>query len=222
MFLSQAEENYIKAIYKLTLNSENGTSTNDIAGEVNTKASSVTDMLKKLKKKEIINYKPYNPISLTELGTEKAITVIRKQRLWEVFLHDKLGFKWDEINEVAEELEHIQNSKLINNLDDFLNNPSHDPHGNPIPDRFGRVKHLDEVTVADLDVGQFGMIIGLKDTTSKFLQYLDKTGLTLGKTVKINQITDYDQSMEITLNMTETKNVSYQAAQNLYIKKLTR
>ncbi len=222
MLLSQAEENYIKAIYKLTINNDKGTTTNDIAREVNTKASSVTDMLKKLKKKDVISYKPYNPISLTELGTERAIQIVRKQRLWEVFLYDKLGFKWDQVSELASELEHVQNNTLIDKLDTFLNSPTHTPHGNPIPDRYGRINNHEEVTVADLEVGQFGMIIGLKDTSSKFLQYLDKTGLNLGKTVKINQITDYDQSMEITLNMTETKNVTYQAAQNLYIKKLTR
>lgn len=222
MGLSYAEENYLKAVYQLTRYKEDGATTNDIAQEVHTKASSVTDMLKKLKKKDLVKYEPYKPVNLTDEGKSTAIHVIRKHRLWEVFLVEKLDFKWDEVHEIAEELEHIQSPKLIERLERFLNFPTHDPHGDPIPDREGNIQHHKDVTIADLDVGQYGMIIGLKDTSPQFLQYLDQSGLTLGKTVRINEVTDYDQSMEITLNVNEKRNVSYQVAKNLYIKKLTR
>jgi DtxR family Mn-dependent transcriptional regulator len=222
MMLSYAEENYLKAIYRLTRFTPDGATTNDVAGEVNTKASSVTDMLKKLKKKAMVNYSPYKPVTLTDEGRETAIRVIRKHRLWEVFLVDKLDFKWDEVHEIAEELEHIQSAKLINRLDQFLGYPTHDPHGDPIPDSEGNIQHHKDITIADLQVGQFGMIIGLKDTSPAFLRYLDESGLTLGKTVKINEVNDYDQMMHITLNLNDERNVSHRVAKNLYIKKLTR
>ncbi|KAB1065734.1 metal-dependent transcriptional regulator [Salibacter halophilus] len=222
MKLSYAEENYLKAIYRLSRQSENGTSTNEISHYVETKASSVTDMLKRLAKKEMVNYKPYQPITITEKGRLMAIKTIRKHRLWEVFLVEKLNFKWDEVHEIAEELEHIHSDKLINRLDDFLNNPTHDPHGDPIPDADGNIEHHKDITIADLTEGQIGMIIGLKDTSSEFLQFLDNSQLTLGKSIKVEEITGYDGSVTITINMTTRKTISHQVAKNLYIKKLTR
>jgi DtxR family transcriptional regulator, Mn-dependent transcriptional regulator len=221
MELSFTEENYIKGIYQLARIGNNGASTNAIAEYMNTKASSVTDMLKKLAKKDLIEYEPYKPVLLSDLGKKTAARIIRKHRLWEVFLVDKLGFGWDEVHEIAEELEHIHSEKLINRLEQFLGNPTHDPHGDPIPDSDGNIQHHKDITISDLEIGQYGMIIGLKDTSPSFLQYLDSNGLTLGKTVKINEITEYDQSMSITINMTTMLVISYRVAQNLYIKKLT-
>ncbi len=218
---SYTEENYLKAIYSLTKRGGNGASTNEISAEMNTKASSVTDMLKKLSKKEMIAYTPYQPVTLTDKGKQWAIKTIRKHRLWEVFLAEKLKFKWDEVHEIAEELEHIQSDKLINKLEEFLDFPSHDPHGDPIPDRDGNVALHKEVTIADLMANQFGMIIGLKDTSSEFLQFLEKSGLTLGKTIGIKEVTGYDQSMLITINMASEMTISNRVAQNLYIKKLS-
>jgi DtxR family Mn-dependent transcriptional regulator len=221
MELSFTEENYIKGIYQLARIGNNGASTNAIAEYMNTKASSVTDMLKKLAKKDLIEYEPYKPVLLSDLGKKTAARIIRKHRLWEVFLVDKLGFGWDEVHEIAEELEHIHSEKLINRLEQFLGNPTHDPHGDPIPDSDGNIQHHKDITISDLEIGQYGMIIGLKDTSPSFLQYLDSNGLTLGKTVKVNEITEYDQSMNITINMTTILVISYRVAQNLYIKKLT-
>ncbi len=221
MELSFTEENYIKGIYQLARIGNNGASTNAIAEYMNTKASSVTDMLKKLAKKDLIEYEPYKPVLLSDLGKKTAARIIRKHRLWEVFLVDKLGFGWDEVHEIAEELEHIHSEKLINRLEQFLGNPTHDPHGDPIPDSDGNIQHHKDITISDLEIGQYGMIIGLKDTSPSFLQYLDSNGLTLGKTVKVNEITEYDQSMSITINMTTILVISYRVAQNLYIKKLT-
>lgn len=222
MRLSYAEENYLKGIYQLTKRGDDGASTNDIAAQMETKASSVTDMLKKLSKKDLLNYKPYKGVKLTEAGRQAAIFTIRKHRLWETFLVEKMGFKWDEVHDIAEELEHIQSEKLINRLDQFLGFPSKDPHGDPIPDREGNVTLHDDFTLADLQEGQYCMIIGLKDTSAEFLQFLDQTGLTLGKTIGVKMIEIYDGSRTISINMTDEKVISHQVADNLYIKKLSR
>lgn len=219
--LSFTEENYLKGIYSLTRESESGASTNDIAHHMNTKASSVTDMLKKLSKKELINYIPYQGVTLTENGRLTAVKVLRKHRLWEVFLVDKLGFKWDEVHEIAEELEHIQSDKLIEKLDMFLGHPTQDPHGDPIPDKNGNVVDMRDTTISDLQKNQFGMIIGLKDTSADFLKFLESSGLTLGKTIGIKEIISYDGSMTISINMTQERIISHQIAKNLYVKKLS-
>ncbi len=220
--LSFTEENYLKAIYSLTKRGDKGASTNDIADKMHTRASSVTDMLKKLSKKGLIEYKPYNPDELSEDGRDWAVKTIRKHRLWEVFLVEKLNFKWDEVHELAEELEHIQSDQLIDRLEEFLGHPTHDPHGDPIPDKDGHVDLHKDFTIADLMENQYGMIIGLKDTSADFLKFLENANLTLGKTVRVKNVTGYDQSMLISINMTEEKTISHQVAKNLYIKKLSR
>lgn len=222
MHLSYTEENYLKAIYLLGLEKADGVSTNDIAEEMQTKASSVTDMIKKLYKKGMLDYKAYQPVHITDNGKSTAIKVIRKHRLWETFLVDKLGFEWHEVHEIAEELEHIKSEKLITKLDNFLGHPTHDPHGDPIPDREGNIEHHTDFTVADLRENQFGMIIGLKDTSPDFLKFLDETGLTLGRSVRIIKFNEYDQSMDIVIDMKKQLSISHRVAKNLYIKKLTR
>lgn len=220
--LSFTEENYVKGIYALTRNHDKGASTNEIAHFMKTKASSVTDMVKKLSKKKLINYVPYQGVTLTEEGRLTAVKVLRKHRLWEVFLVDKLGFKWDEVHEIAEELEHIQSDKLIEKLDMFLGYPKQDPHGDPIPDKDGNMLDLRDTTIADLTKNQFGMIIGLKDTSPEFLKFLESAGLTLGKTIGIKDVVDYDNSMVISVNMTHERTISHMIAKNLYVKKLSR
>ena len=139
-----SEENYLKTIYHLTTASDAEVSTNAIAEKMETKASSVTDMLKKLAEKGLINYKKYQGVSLTQDGKLAAKMSVRKHRLWEVFLVEKLGFSWDEVHDIAEQLEHIKSEKLINKLDDFLDNPTEDPHGDPIPDREGRIIKIEK------------------------------------------------------------------------------
>jgi DtxR family Mn-dependent transcriptional regulator len=220
--LTYTEENYLKSIYSLTKRGDKGASTNDIADKMQTKASSVTDMLKKLGRKGLINYTPYKPVYLSDKGRDWAIMTIRKHRLWEVFLVEKLNFKWDEVHEIAEELEHVNSTKLIDKLDDFLGNPSHDQHGDPIPDKSGNIALHKDFTIADLMENQYGMVIGLKDTSSEFLQFLESTELTLGKTVRVKEVVGYDQSMVVSVNMTREVTISHRVAKNLYIKKLSK
>src|SRR5579862_1548778 len=173
-----AEENYLKSIYHLLQNSES-VSTNQLAAFINTKASSVTDMLKKLADKGLINYTPYQGVTLTAAGEKIAVNIIRKHRLWEYFLVEKLNFKWDEVHDVAEELEHISSKELVDRLDDFMGNPKYDPHGDPIPDSNGLFKSHELKPVSALLINENGIISGVRDHSTAFLQYLEKMQLTI-------------------------------------------
>ena len=216
---SFTEENYLKAIFKLS--KTNGeASTNAVAEELDTKASSVTDMLKKLAEKKLVNYAPYKGVKLTESGQKIAISVIRKHRLWEVFLVDKLDFKWDEVHDIAEQLEHIQSMELVERLDQFLEHPKYDPHGDPIPDKDGNINRHKEQTLADLTPKEKGVIVGVKEHSKSYLNYLDQLGLVLGAEVEIQDIIDFDHSMSIVINQNTKTIISNQASKNLYIKKL--
>ncbi len=213
---SQSEENYIKAIYHLALKEPNGVSTNSIAGRLDTKASSVTDMVKKLSEKNLVIYKKYQGVVLTELGKTIAINVIRKQRLWEVFLVQKLNFSWDEVHEVAEHLEHIKSQKLIDELDAFLGYPKIDPHGDPIPDKDGRMQDIDKVLVSNCEQEQKGECIAVNDTSPEFLQFLDKQGIELGKQIKIISKEPFDNSFIIEIESKQIP-ISNKIASNLFI-----
>lgn len=211
-----AEENYLKCIYHLSMNAGN-VSTNQIAGSLNTKASSVTDMLKKLADKALINYTRYQGVSLTPPGEKIAVNVIRKHRLWEYFLVEKLKFKWDEVHDMAEEMEHISSAELINRLDEFMNFPQHDPHGEPIPDCNGRFKSPELKPVSTLTVNEKGVISGVRDHTSAFLQYLEKQKLTIGKKIIVTGIIEFDQSVILQIDNKKEIQISYEVANNLLI-----
>ena len=210
-----AEENYLKSIYHLSLNSEN-VSTNQIAALINTRAASVTDMLKKLADKELINYTRYQGVSLTTAGEKIAVHIIRKHRLWEYFLVEKLDFKWDEVHEMAEEMEHISSMELIDRLDKFMDYPRFDPHGDPIPDSNGNFKKHELKPVSTIGVDDEGVISGVRDHSSAFLQYLEKQQLTIGKKIRVTEIIDYDHSMILVVEHTQT-HISREVANNLLI-----
>lgn len=214
-----SEENYLKAIYHLTTSSEAEVSTNAIAEMMETKASSVTDMLKKLSEKDLINYKKYQGVSLTENGKLAAKMIVRKHRLWEVFLVDKLDFSWDEVHDIAEQLEHIKSEQLINKLDDFLGNPTEDPHGDPIPDAQGRIIKVEKQLLSELNEKQIGICVGVKDTSSEFLQYLDKQGIALGSKIECLLKESFDLSLKIKVNEKELT-ISNKIASNLFVKLL--
>lgn len=217
--ISHAEENYLKAIFKLSGRHNNAVSTNSIAEELLTKASSVTDMMKKLSEKKLIHYKKYQGVTLTRKGKAIATMVVRKHRIWEVFLVDKLNFKWDEIHELAEQLEHIQSDKLIDKLEQFLGYPKYDPHGDPIPDKDGNIDHHKDETLSDLVLGDEAIIVGVKEHSADFLQYLDGVKLILGTKVVVKKRYDYDYSLIIDRGGEELM-VSDQVSQKLFVKKL--
>ncbi|HTG65195.1 MAG TPA: metal-dependent transcriptional regulator [Flavobacterium sp.] len=212
-----SEENYLKAIYHLTVVSTSGVSTNAIAEVMETKASSVTDMLKKLSEKDLVNYKKYQGVTLTDKGKLEAKMIVRKHRLWEVFLVEKLGFSWDEVHDIAEQLEHIKSEKLINKLDDFLGNPTEDPHGDPIPNAQGMLPKIEKQLLSDLAAGQAGICVGVKDTSSEFLKYLDKQGIALGSTIEIMGKESFDLSLRIKVDDNHL-NISNKIATNLFVK----
>ncbi|MEO6347296.1 MAG: metal-dependent transcriptional regulator [Aquaticitalea sp.] len=214
--VTQSEENYLKVIYRLGKQGIEAVSTNAIAEQMETRASSVTDMVKKLAEKDLANYVKYQGVSLTKVGRLTAASVIRKHRLWEYFLVNKLNFSWDEVHEVAEQLEHIKSEKLTNKLDEFLEFPKVDPHGDPIPDKQGNFVKISKMLLSECKVGAIGVFVGVKDSSALFLQYLDKQNISLGNKIKILQREDYDQSLEISINASVI-NISHQTANNLYI-----
>ncbi len=212
-----SEENYLKTIYHLTTLLDTEVSTNAIAEMMETKASSVTDMLKKLAEKHLVNYKKYQGVSLTEKGKLSAKMIVRKHRLWEVFLVEKLDFSWDEVHDIAEQLEHIKSEQLINRLDDFLGNPTEDPHGDPIPDSNGQIIKIEKQLLSELSENQTGMCVGVKDTSSEFLKYLDKQEIALGSKIQIVAKETFDLSLKIKVNGNELT-ISNKIASNLFVK----
>ena len=212
-----SEENYLKTIYHLTTATGKDVSTNSIAEMMETKASSVTDMLKKLADKDLVNYKKYQGVSLTDKGKLSAKMIVRKHRLWEVFLVDKLDFTWDEVHDVAEQLEHIKSEKLINKLDDFLGNPTEDPHGDPIPNSQGKITKIEKQLLSELHQNQTGICVGVKDTSSEFLKYLDKQQIALGSKIEFLAKESFDLSLKIKVDGKELT-ISNKIASNLFVK----
>lgn len=219
--LSVTEENYIKKILSITIENhgEEGVGTNELAESLNVKPSTVTDMLKKLKSKGLVDYKKYGKIYLTEEGKKHSITVIRKHRLWETFLYEKLDFTWDEVHEVAEQLEHIQSEKLVEKLDKFLGYPKFDPHGDPIPNHLGELLMLEKRMLSDVKEGKTCKMIAVKDNSAAFLNYIVELGLGLNNQIKVLKKQDFDDSLEIEIN-TKSFRVSQKFAQNIYIVEL--
>jgi len=212
-----SEENYLKAIYHLELDENKGISTNAIAEQLETKASSVTDMIKKLSDKKVVVYKKYKGVNLTDFGKKTAANIVRKHRLWEVFLVEKLNFSWDEVHDVAEQLEHIKSPKLIHQLDALLGFPTHDPHGDPIPDAAGNLKMMDKNLLSTLSKNESGICVGVDDSSAEFLQFLDKKGITLGKKITVLEKEDFDDSLSILIEGKKLS-ISKKIANNLYIK----
>lgn len=215
--MTLSEEDYLKAIYHLSKDTVEPINTNAIAGKMDTKASSVTDMLKKLAEKELVTYKKYQGAALTTKGKTVAARIVRRHRLWEVFLVDKLHFSWDEVHDIAEELEHIKSEKLIEKLDDFLDHPRFDPHGDPIPDKDGVIKTMVKVPIASAAEGEKGLVVGVKNSSSEFLQYLDKVQIALGSEIEIVSREPFDHSVEIRCNG-RTLTLSAITASNIYLK----
>jgi DtxR family Mn-dependent transcriptional regulator len=217
--ITLTEENYIKTIYQLGKYGVHTVSTNSIADALETKASSVTDMMKKLAEKGYVNYKKYQGVSLTVKGKKIAAEIVRKHRLWEVFLVKKLNFLWDEVHEIAEQLEHIKSEKLIDELDKLLDYPTHDPHGDPIPDKSGDIKKTDKILLFNLADNTKGVCVGVKDTSSAFLKYLDKHNIALGSEITVLSREDFDDSMVIKIGDTSIS-ISQTVASNLFVEKV--
>ena len=216
MKFTSSEENYLKAIYRLSDHGLVKVKTSALASRLNTKASSATDMIQRLSDKGLVDYRKYQGVQLTDKGQAVALGIIRKHRLWEVFLVEKLNFSWDEVHDVAEQLEHVQSEKLTNELDAFLDFPSHDPHGDPIPDKTGQFKSSLKVVLSGVDPGSICFCVGVVDSSSEVLRYLDKIGITLGTQLKVISKETVDDSMLIKTKEGSMR-ISKMVSENLYV-----
>lgn len=214
---STSEENYIKAIFKLSHAPKHEVTTNIIAEYLATKASSVSDMIQKLAEKSLVNYTKYQGVTLTPKGRKIAIKIVRKHRLWELFLYQTLGFKWNEIHDIAEELEHIKSDILIERLDRFLNYPNEDPHGDPIPDAKGHFPENKSFQLSLLNKGTKGIVVGVSDKSSVFLSYMDKVDIQLGTGIEIIEWYEFDHSFDLKINDLKLIHLSDQAVQNILV-----
>ena len=214
---SSSEENYLKTIYKLQEQSGEIVINSDLARALEVHSASVTDMLKKMARKKLIHYEKSRGVRLTEKGKQVAIVIIRKHRLWELFLVEKLGFKWDEVHEIAEQLEHIDSEPLINRLDAYLGHPKSDPHGDPIPNADGVFSKSKSVLLSEMKKGNEGKFTGVIDHTASFLNYLDKIGISLGDTIKIKAVEEFDKSLTLQLKGKNELIVSNKVADSLLI-----
>ncbi len=217
MSFTATEENYIKTIYQLQAY-DKMVNTNSVAVTLNTSAASVTDMLKKLKLKKLLVYEKYKGFKLNQEGKKTALSIIRKHRLWETFLVNILQFKWDEVHEVAEQLEHIQSNQLINHLDDFLGNPKFDPHGDPIPDTNGKMPVQEQINLTKFPIHTLGEISAVGSQSADMLALLRHKNIELGSSILVEQIFPFDDSIEVKINNKILVNISAKLAQHLFVK----
>lgn len=212
------EENYIKAIFKITEKNQGSANTNAIAEFLSTSPASVTDMLRRLSEKKYFHYEKYKGVYLTSKGIKLATQLVRKHRLWEVFLVDKLNFKWEEVHDIAEQLEHVDSDELVNRLDNFLGNPKYDPHGDPIPNAEGKFTLRNQTSLLNLSIEEQGLVVGVKTHTKDFLQYLNSIKVSLGTKIKITNAIDFDHSREVLINDCDKLTLSQKVCSNLYVK----
>jgi len=215
---TSTEENYLKSIYHLSTGHHNLVLTSEIADSLTTSAASVTDMLKKLSEKNLIEYERYKGVRITRKGERVALSIIRRHRLWEVFLTDTLKFRWDEVHEMAEELEHVSSDELVSRLDAFLGYPKVDPHGDPIPDTNGKLIHPGSQSLANAQIGHTYQVSGVSDHSAGFLQFLQKKGMMPGVIFSVKEIDEYDKRMYILFEDNSGTFISYEIAKNILMK----
>ena len=212
-----SEENYLKTIFHLQTRDDNVT-TNELAEKLRARPASITDMMKKLKSRKLVNYQPYRGFRLTTEGKKIALGIIRRHRLWEYFLAEKLKFNWDEVHEVAEQLEHVSSKKLIDKLDEFLSYPKFDPHGDPIPDTNGKMEASKQVSLEQLPINKPAKVSSIADQSESLLEHLEERKIKLGAMVVVKKRFSYDDSMEIKLDNKAVLTITGQLAKNIFVK----
>ena len=218
--LTTSEENYLKTIYNLSESGKNQVSTNSVSKFLKTKPSSVTDMIKKLSAKKLLYHKKYKGTNISSNGKKLAIQIIRKHRLWEVFLFEKLDFKWDEVHKIAEELEHITNEKLIDKLDKYLKYPKIDPHGDPIPNKDGKIDIKPKIKLSNLLINNKCNVSKVNDENGNLLEYLNKIKMHIGSKIKVFDIIEFDRSIEIEIDSKNKVFISNRVAKNILVTKI--
>ncbi len=221
--LSQSEENYLKEIFHLGLGDRKKVSTNSLAEKLGTKASSITDMLKKLADKDLISYERYRGCQLTGQGIRIAVQIVRTHRLWETFLVSKMGFRWDEVHDLAEQLEHVHSAKLVDGLDKYLGFPKFDPHGDPIPDKRGNIlDRKSKIPLCETAVNSNVEIVGVTDDSLQLLRYLDEVGLKLGTKLRILEKYAFDESLKVRFSNGKQFNLSNKVAANINVRNVSK
>jgi len=213
---STSEENYLKTIFHLQTKDEN-VSTNELAEKLKSKPASITDMMKKLKTRKLVNYQPYQGFRLTPEGKKVALSIIRRHRLWEYFLAEKLKFSWDEVHEVAEQLEHVSSKKLIDKLDEYLGSPKFDPHGDPIPDTNGKMEKGKQISLQELPLNKTARICFIANQSGLLLEHLNEKKINIGASIAVKRKFSYDDSLEIKLD-NKLMTISDQLAKNIFVK----
>jgi DtxR family Mn-dependent transcriptional regulator len=214
---STSEENYIKAIFHLQ-HSDGTVTTNELAAELKTKPASITDMMKKLKTKKLVHYQAYHGFRLSPEGKKVALGIIRRHRLWEYFLAEKLKFSWEEVHAVAEDLEHVSSKKLIDKLDEFLGFPRFDPHGDPIPDMHGRIETSRQVNLQDLPLNRPAVVSHVSDQSNEMLELLGHKKISIGTRLEVKRKFNFDNSLEIKIRQQSPINISEQLSKNIFAK----
>jgi DtxR family Mn-dependent transcriptional regulator len=214
---STSEENYIKAIYHLQ-HADGTVTTNELAAELRTKPASITDMMKKLRDKKLVHYQAYRGFKLSNDGRKLALLIVRRHRLWEYFLAEKLKFNWDEVHSVAEDLEHVGSKKLIDKLDEFLGFPRFDPHGDPIPDSNGKIETSKQICLRDLPLNKTGLVCHVSDQSKEMLEVLGHKNIGLGTKLEVKRKFEFDNSMEIKAGRQPSFTISDQVAENIFVK----
>jgi len=213
---SSSEENYLKAIFHLQMESAT-VSTTALAQELEAKPASITDMMKKLSAKGVLNYKPYYGFYLNIEGKKVALGIIRRHRLWEFFLSEKLGFNWNEVHAVAEEMEHVSSKKLIDKLDEFLGFPQFDPHGDPIPDSKGRFKAHNKISLDQLPPNQAAQVVQVSNQSDDMLQLLKHKNISIGTSIEVKKHFEFDHSLQVKLKPNRLETISEQLAKNIFV-----
>lgn len=218
MVISFTEENYLKVIHRLSEATQEDISTNAVAEQMQTKAASVTDMLRKLADKGWVNYQKYQGVRLSPTGEKIALSIVRKHRLWELFLVEKMGFNWDEVHDIAEQLEHIESDELVNKLDEYLGFPKTDPHGDPIPNKDGILPELAYSQLSEIKANKTCKLMGVAQDSTVFLQLLTKLNLSLGSKLDIQEINEFDRSIFVSINDAAPIFISHEVAKNILVK----
>lgn len=216
--LSHTEENYIKAVFKLTERNRGTASTNDIAAALHTSAASVTDMIRRLSDKDLLVYEKYKGVFLSPVGMKQANRLIRRERLWKVFLHDKLGMPWDKIASAADQLKHVKSERMIEALDDYLDHPRFDPHGEPIPNAEGRFTLRNQTALDKLKKYDRAVVLGVRNHNPEFLKYLSANGIGIGTEIEISQKFDFDLSVELKLDKDRKLLLPSAHCQDIYVR----
>ena len=218
MIQTLSEENYLKAIYHLEKQGNGKVSATSIADELTNNPASVIDMLKKLSEKKLIQYDKRKGAVLTANGQKIAVLIVRKHRLWEVFLHDKLGYSWDEVHDIAEQLEHIRDYDLPDRLDKFLGFPKYDPHGDPIPQSNGNLPAFSSIPLSEAGKNRKMKVVKVSDGSADFLRYLEKQGIKLNEMILIREVQEFDKSVLVELKGKKEVYLSAETAKKIFVK----